>query len=70
MTRRSIEAVVHDLGEVVLLAEDVLELGRRGARGVVLAETQARLHLARGASGRRDEALAVGLRAARGPCGA
>ena len=47
MIRRSIdEPVVHDLGEVVLLAEDVLELGGGRARLVVLAEPQARLHLA------------------------
>ena len=55
------EPVVHDLGEVVLLAEDVLELRRRRARRVVLPEPQARLHLARRAAGRGDEPGAVGL---------
>ena len=40
------EAVVHDLGEEVLLAEDVAELGG-GLHGlVVLAEPQPGLHLA------------------------
>ena len=42
------EAVVHDLGEVVVLAEDVAELGRRLAGRVVLAEPQPGLHLAAG----------------------
>ena len=53
------EAVVHDLGEVVLLAEDVAVVGCRLHGLVVLPEPQARLHLARRAAGRRDEALRV-----------
>ncbi|MDQ0612474.1 hypothetical protein QF046_000115 [Microbacterium sp. W4I4] len=55
------EAVVHDLGEVVLPAEDVLELRGRGPRRVVLAEAQARLDLAGRAARGGDQALAVGL---------
>ncbi len=51
------QSVVHDLGEVVLLAEQVLELGRGGARGVVLPETQARLDLTGRAAGGRDRPL-------------
>ena len=55
------EPVIHDLGEVVLFAEDVLELRRRGAGGVVLPEPQAGLHLTRGAARRGDQPRAVGL---------
>ncbi len=56
-----VEAVVHDLGEEVLLAEDVAELGGGGLRRVVLAESQAGLHFAADAAGRGDDALRVGL---------
>ncbi len=54
------EPVVHDLAEVVLGPEDVAEV-RRGLHGlVVLAEAEARLHLAGRAAGGGDEALRVG----------
>ena len=53
------EAVVHQLEEVVVLAQDVLEV-RRGLAGlVVVTDPQPGLHLARGAPGRADDALAV-----------
>ena len=55
------QAVVHDLGEVVLLAEDVLELRSGRTSGVVLPQAQTCLHLSRRAAGRRDESLAVRL---------
>ena len=54
-----VDAVVHDLGEEVALAEDVLEL-RCGLLGLlVLAEAQARLNLATDASRGRDETRCV-----------
>ncbi len=56
-----VETVIHDLGEVVLFAEDVLELRGGRARRIVLAQAQPGLHLAGGASGGRDQALRVGL---------
>ncbi len=65
-----LDAVVGDLGEEVLLAEDVLELRRGLARLVVLTEAQAGLHLAADAARGRDDALRVPSRAARGPCAA
>ncbi len=52
-------AVVHQLEEVVLAAEDVPELRRGLDREVVLAQPQPRLDLAGGAACRRDEPLAV-----------
>ncbi len=55
------ETVIHDLGEVVLLAEDVTELGGGRDRLAILAEPEPRLHLAARASGGRDQAFAVGL---------
>jgi hypothetical protein len=56
------QPVIHDLGEVVLLAEDVLELGCGRACGVVLPESQPGLDLTGRATRRRDEALAVRLK--------
>ncbi len=53
------ESVIHDLGEVVLFAEDVLEFGSGGARGVILPEAQAGLDLAGRTPGRRDQTLTV-----------
>ena len=55
------ETVVHDLGEIVLFAEDVLELGRRRSRSVVLPESKPRLHFTRRTPRRRDEARTIGL---------
>jgi hypothetical protein len=55
------QAVIHDLGVEVLLAEDVLEVRRRLAGAVLLAGAQPHVDLARGAAGRGDEALAVAL---------
>jgi ABC-type taurine transport system ATPase subunit len=46
-----VEAVVHQLQEVVLLAEDVLVFGGRPERLVELAEAQAGLQFSRGAAG-------------------
>ena len=54
-----VEAVVHQLEEVVLPAEDVLEVGGGLAGGVVVAVAQVHLHLARGAAGGADDAAAV-----------
>ena len=54
-----VDAVVGDLGEEVLLAEDVLELGSGLAGLVVLAETESGLHLAADASRGGDDALRV-----------
>ena len=53
--------MVHQLGVEVLLAEDVLEVGRRLARPVLLAGAQPHVDLARGAAGGGDEARAVAL---------
>ena len=55
------QAVVHELAVVVLGAEDVAELRRGLPRLLVLAQAQAGLHLAGGAAGGGDEALAVGV---------
>ncbi len=55
------EPVVHDLGEVVVLAEEIAKVCRRLARLVVLAEPQAGLHLAARAPRRGDESGGVGL---------
>ena len=55
------EAVVHQLEEEVLLAEDVLELRGCGAGLVVLAQAQPGLDLAGRASGGGDDALAVAV---------
>ena len=56
-----LEAVLHQLEEVVAGPEDVAELGRGGPRLVVLAEPQEGLHLARGAAGGGDQPLRVRL---------
>ena len=64
------EAVVHQLEEVVVPAEDVLEVGGRLAGRVVVAVAQVDLDLARRAAGGADHALAVLRRAARGRCAA
>ena len=56
-----VQAVVHELAEVVFLAEDVLELGGRGLGLGVLAQAELGLHLAGGAAGGGDEALVVGV---------
>jgi hypothetical protein len=54
-------AVVHELGEVVLGAEDVAQL-RRGLPGqVVLPQPQACLDLTADAAGGRDQPLAVAV---------
>ena len=59
-TRRlDVEPVVHQLEEVVVAAEDVLEVAGRLAGGVVVAVAQVDLDLARGAAGRADDAAAV-----------
>ena len=55
------QAVVHHLGVEVLLAEDVLEVGRRLPGAVLLAGAQPHVDLARRAAGRGDQALAVAL---------
>jgi hypothetical protein len=53
------DAVVHDLGEEVLLAEDVLELGR-GAPGLgVLTQAQSGLDLPSDAAGGGDQPVGV-----------
>ena len=54
-----VDAVVHQLEEHVVAAEDVLELGGLADRLVVLAQAQAGLDRAAGAAGADDEALAV-----------
>ncbi len=54
-----VQAVVHQLEEVVLLAEDVLPLGRRLEGLVFLAEPEPGLQLARRAAGRGHQAPAV-----------
>ena len=54
-----VEAVVHQLEEVVLRTEDVAEVGRGLAGLVVVADAQPRLDLARGAAGGADEAAGV-----------
>ena len=54
-----VEAVIHQLTEVVLTAEDVLVLTRRPEGLLELAETKARLHLTGRAAGGRDDALGV-----------
>ena len=56
-----LKAVLHQLEEEVLLAEDVLELGGRRPGLVVVADAQPGLDLAGRAARRRDEALAVSL---------
>ena len=63
------QVVVHQLDEVVLLAEDVLELGRRRTGLGVVADAQPRLDLTRRAARGADQArgvlaeqLAVGAR--------
>ena len=53
------DAVVHQLDEEVVLAEDVAELRGGRDRLVPLPEAEAGLHLAAGAAGGRDEALVV-----------
>ena len=55
-----LDAVVHQLQEVVVLAEDVLVLaGRLRAASSILAEPQPGLHLAGGAAGGGDQPLGV-----------
>ena len=54
-----VEPVVHQLEEVVLPAQDVLEVAGGLAGGVVVAVAQVHLHLAGRAPGRADDALAV-----------
>ena len=53
------QAVVHQLEEEVLLAEDVLEVGGRLPGLVVVADPEPGLHLARRAAGGADEARGV-----------
>ena len=48
------DAVVHDLGEKVVFAENVAKLGCGIARGLVLAEPEAGLHLAAHTTGGGD----------------
>ena len=55
------EPVVHQLDEVVLGPEQVLELRRAGAGVVVAAEPEVGLHLTGGAAGGGDQSLGVGL---------
>ncbi|GMA37186.1 hypothetical protein GCM10025876_33900 [Demequina litorisediminis] len=55
------QPVVHQLDIEVLGTKDVLELARRAQRLVVLPQTQARLHLARGATSGGDDAVRVAL---------
>ena len=57
----NVEAVVHDLAVEVVLAEDIAEVARRLNCLVELAQAQARLDLAGGATGGSDQALRVGL---------
>src|SRR5262249_57014001 len=54
-----LQAVVHDLDEVVARAEDVAVRGGGRDRLVVLAEPQPGLHLAGGAAGGGDDSLGV-----------
>ena len=54
-----VEAVVHQLEEVVVAPEDVLVVGGDLAGGVVVAVAQVDLHLAGRAAGGADQALAV-----------
>ncbi len=54
-----IDAMVHNLSEEVLFAEDVLELSRGLFCLVILPETQARLHLATHTTGGGDNTLRV-----------
>ena len=54
-----VEAVVHQLEEVVVAAEDVLVVGGGLPGGVVVAVAQVDLDLAGGAAGRADQPLAV-----------
>jgi len=61
VTALDAEPVVHELAEVVVLAEDVSEVGGRRERAVVVGRLQPAVDLARGAAGRADDPLAVGL---------
>ena len=65
-----VQAVVHELAEVVLRAEDVAELGGGLQRFAVLAQPQPGLDLPGRAAGGGDEAFRVGVRAAPGPAAA
>ena len=56
-----VDPVVHQLEEEAVLAEDLLELGGRAAGFVVLPQAQPGLDLARGATGRRDQALGIAV---------
>ena len=58
-TTLDVEAVVHQLEEVVVRAEDVLEVAGGLAGRLVVAVAQVDLDLARGATGGRDDAPAV-----------
>ena len=57
--RLDVQAVVHDLDEEVVRAEDVAVGGRRRDRLGVLAEAEPGLHLARHAAGGGDDAPGV-----------
>ena len=57
----NVQAVVHDLAVEVVLTENIAEFARRLDRLVELAQAQARLDLAGGATGGSDQALRVGL---------
>ena len=57
----NVQAVVHDLAVEVILTEDIAEVARRLNCLVELAQAQARLDLAGGATGGSDQALRVGL---------
>ena len=55
------EAVIHHLDEVVVGTEDVAHVGRSGQGPVVVARLEPAVDLSRGAAGRADEPLAVGV---------
>ena len=55
------QAVIHDLDEVVVLAQDVSRVGRRGEGLVVVARLEPAVDLSGGAARGADESLAVGL---------
>ena len=53
--------MVHDFGEIILFAEDVLELCSGFARLFILAKAQSSLNLAGNTAGGGDDALAIGV---------
>ncbi len=55
----NLQTVVHDLAEVVLLAEDLLEFGGGRLCGLVLSQAQLRLDFTRGAASGGNQALGV-----------